>query len=176
MFCFSWFCVQIILLVLVCKVEKKAPDGWLGEGWMTLFVWNSAEAECTVLLPFRVTDMERAKKDSETLCAVFGWLGLRSFFPSVVACNVCSACLVLPKGHINGGSQPRLLSLFSNKKCHKSPSQHPRKDLIQPLWINKSPSNFLESNSLKRFLRYIYISQLNPHSPLLTQWTPCSKI
>lgn len=97
------------------KWKIKTPDGWLDEGWMTLFVWNSAEAECTVLLPFKVTDMERAKKDSETLCAVFGWLGLRSFFPSAVACNVCSAWLVLPKGHINGGSLWRVVSLFSEK-------------------------------------------------------------
>lgn len=127
MFCFSWLCN-------VFKQKHLMVD-WV-RGWMTLFVWNSAEAECTVLLPFRVTDMERAKKDSETLCAVFGWLGLRSevLLPSLLLLHCILHAVAgwsFPKSHITH-YETGVVSSF-HLKWGKSQSEDPRMDLIQPL-------------------------------------------
>jgi len=53
-------------------------------------------AECTVALPYRDIDMERAKKVSEPNFAVFSCLGLHAMMQ-------CNGWLVLLRSHIKEG-------------------------------------------------------------------------
>lgn len=53
-------------------IEKSGKH--LNVNWV--IVWNREEAESTVLLPYGMTDMEKAEKGSESAFALFGFLGL----------------------------------------------------------------------------------------------------